>query len=395
MERDLLKGAARLSEVSFSAIRVVMDKVRALREAGRDVVPLVAGEPDFNTPEAIKEATVQALRQNHTHYGSNRGEPALRRKIAALLERESGVSYDPETEILVTCGGAEAINHALLGTIDPGDEVILFSPAFVSYENLVRLCGGIVVDIPLRRENGFQIDLAEAEAHITERTKMIVINNPCNPTGVVYSRAVLSGLAALACKYNLLVFTDEIYSRLTYGVPFLSMASFPGMRERTILLGGFSKTYAMTGWRLGYLAADKRLTTQLLKLHQYSTTSEPTFLQIGLANAVDSPETCREVEEMIAEFSARRALLLAGLDGIPPLRYVRPDGAFYVFLDVSGTGLTGEEFAARLLEEQLVGTVPGIGLGRACGDFIRLSYATSRENIAEGLKRIGEFVRSL
>jgi aspartate/methionine/tyrosine aminotransferase len=394
-KRDIFAGAERMDSTSSSLIRVMLDKVRAMKDAGKTVIPLVAGEPDFNTPEPIKKATISALEANFTHYGSNRGMPELREKISKILERDMEVHYDPATEILVTCGGAEAINNALLSTISPGDEVIIFSPAFVSYENLVHLAGGTVVSLPLKEENGFQIDLSETEAHITNRTRMIILNNPCNPTGVAYHREILEGLAKLACKYDLLVFSDEIYDRLTYDEPFCSMASFPGMRERALIMCGFSKTYAMTGWRLGYLAVDKRHMDYILKFHQYSTTCCPTFLQIGLANSVDLPETETAVKEMQNKFKERRKLIMEQLDKIPQIHYVRPSGAFYVFIDVSDTGLSGQEFSERLLEEKLVGTVPGIGLGKECGDFVRLSYATSNENILEATNRMADFVKSL
>ncbi|MFA9380467.1 MAG: pyridoxal phosphate-dependent aminotransferase, partial [Acetanaerobacterium sp.] len=352
-DHDIYSGAQRLEQMYFSPIRVVLDKARAMREQGLEIIPFIAGEPDFNTPEDIKAATITAIQNNLTRYGSNRGQPRLREKIAARLLEETGVRYDPADEVLVTTSGAEAINNALLALLDEGDEVILFTPAFVNYENLVYLCGARVIEIPLKKENGFQIDPAQVKRHITARTKLIVINNPCNPTGVVYSKKVLEQLAALAVTHNLLVFSDEIYSTLVYeGAQFHSMASFPGMRERTITMNGFSKTFAMTGWRLGYLAADSRLLLHILKVHQYCTTCSPTFVQEGLADAMDSAGTRRDVAAMKTEFAARRELIIRFLDRIPGLSYVKPDGAFYVFVDVSATGLSGDAFAARLLMEK-------------------------------------------
>jgi aspartate/methionine/tyrosine aminotransferase len=391
---DIYSGAQRLKNVYISPIRTMLDKAKAMEDQGLPVVRLLAGEPDFPTPEDIKEGTVRAIRNNLTHYGSNRGQPRLRRAIARLLEKD-GIHCDPETEILVTSSGAEAINNALLSFIDPGDEVILFTPAFVNYENLILLCGGTAEDIPLKIENGFQIDLKEVAARITEKTKMIVLNNPCNPTGAVYPRETLAGLAHLAIRHNLLVFTDEIYSRLTYGTDFCAMASLPGMKERTITMNGFSKTYAMTGWRLGYLASDKRLVSHMVRAHQYATTCSPTFIQEGLADGIDTEDTNRAVEKMVAEFALRRELIMAGLDRIPKLRYAPPQGAFYVFVDVSKTGLNGDDFARRLLDEKYVATVPGAPLGKGCENFIRLSFATSQENIREGIKRLAEFVEGL
>ena len=390
---DLYTGAKRLDAMYISPIRTVLDKAKAMEDQGLEVVRLLAGEPDFHTPEDIKEATVQALRQNQTRYGSNRGDIKLRKAIAQILLEDGQTAYDPETEIIVTSSGAEAINNALLSFINPGDEVILFTPAFVNYENLVYMAGGNPVQIPLLMENGFQIDPDELEQRITDRTKMIVLNNPCNPTGAVYQKPLLTKLAQLAQKFNLLIFSDEIYSRLTYNGSFTSMASLPGMKERTITMNGFSKTFAMTGWRLGYLAADKRLVSLMMKIHQYSTTCSPTFIQAGLANAIFTPGTKQAVDDMIAEFSRRREFIVQGLKAIPCLRFPPPDGAFYVFVNVAETGLDGDTFAKRLLEEHLVATVPGGALGKGCGDFVRLSFAASQKSIALGLDRIQAFVR--
>ena len=392
---DIFSGAKRLEQMFTSPIRTVLDKAKTMEDQGLNMVRLLAGEPDFQTPEDIKEATVRAIRANFTHYGSNRGQPQLRKAIARILAEDSHVTYDPEEEIIVTSSGAEAINNALLSFIDPGDEVILFTPAFVSYENMVYMCGGKAVDIPLKLESGFQIDLNEVEESITGKTKMIVINNPCNPTGAVYSHTVLTGLASLAQKHNLLVFSDEIYNRLTYNGSFCSMASIGGMKERTIVMNGFSKTYAMTGWRMGYLAADKRLISSIMKIHQYSTTCSPTFIQEGLADALFTPGTMEAVDGMIREFALRRDAITKGLEKIPGLRFSKPDGAFYVFVNVKDTGLEGDTFASRLLNEKLVATVPGGALGKGCGDFVRLSFAASMENIALGLDRIRGFVAEL
>lgn len=389
-------GSRRVQRMEASPIRAVLDRAAALSAEGKQVIPFSAGEPNFNTPEPIKQETIRAIEQNYSHYSSNRGIAGLRTMLSRKILSETGVSYDPEHEIFITSGGAEAINNAILAFIEDGDEVIIFTPAFVTYKNLVNYTGGKFVDIPLKPENGFQIDPDEVEKQITDRTKMIILNNPNNPTGTVYHRSVLEQLAALAVKHNLLVLSDEMYSRIIYDdASFVSMASLPGMKDRTILINGFSKTYAMTGWRLGYIATDRRLGVPILKMHQYCTTCSPTFIQQGLINALEQPETEMAVANMLQEFAKRRSAILQGLSQIPKLSYIRPDGAFYVMVDVSATALTGLEFCQRLLEEAFVATVPGIGLGKACGNFIRLSYATSDENIAEGLKRIRAFVSTL
>lgn len=388
--------ASRLSQLRPSPIRSMMNRVSALTQAGKPVIPLVAGEPDCDTPEPIKRATIRALEANFTHYGPNRGVLELREAIARQLARETGVHYDPESEIILTAGVAEGIHDALAALVEPGDECLVFTPAFVSYQNLIRMLGGRVVELPLSRENGFQVDLQAVKARITPRTKLMVINTPANPTGALMEQPALAGLAQLAQQHNLYVLSDEIYRRLTYGdARFHSMASLPGMRSRTVVLDGFSKTYAMTGWRLGFMAAPRPLADGLLSVHQYATTCAPTFLQVGLARALEDAETERQVQAMLARFAQRRSLMISGLSAVPEIEFCPPTGAFYLFADVSRTGLSGDEFCRRLLDEQLVGTVPGSAFGSQCGQYVRLSFATSEQHIEEGIERIAAFVRGL
>ncbi len=390
---DILQGADRLKTVSFSPIRVIMEKAREMGEKGVDVISFSAGEPNFDTPAPIKAATIRALERNLTHYSSNRGVLKLREEIAKKAKLETGNDYDPETEILVTNSGAEAINHAVMANVNEDDEVIVFTPAFINYESLVKMCGATLIDIPLKPEDGFQINIDTVKARITEKTKMIIMNNPCNPTGVVYSYYVLEELARLAVEHNFLIFTDEIYNCLTYdGIPFHSVASFPGMKERTIVMNGFSKTYAMTGWRVGYLLADSRLINHMVKVHQYSTTSGNTFIQTALAETMNAPETMAEVHAMVDAFARRRVLMTGLLDGISKLSYVVPHGAFYIMVNVSGTGMDGAAFADKLLKEKFVAVVPAVGLGKECGDWVRISFATSDEKIKEGMRRIKEMI---
>lgn len=386
---DITQGSKGIQRVEASPIRAILDRAAVLRSQGNKVIPLSAGEPNFNTPSPIKEAVKKAIDENYSHYGSNRGLPELRQILAEQNARETGVAYDPETEVFITSSGAEAINNAILAFVDAGDEVIIFTPAFVSYKNLVKFCGGVFVDLPLKKEDGFQIDPAALEAAVTEKTKMIILNNPNNPTGAVYTKESLAAVAKIAVEHNLLVVSDEMYSKLTYeDAAFTSICEFPGMKERSLIISGFSKTYAMTGWRLGWILTDRKLGVPLLRMHQYSTTCSPTFIQKGLADAMLLPETQAEVSAMVDAFARRRKLILEGLDELTALSYVKPYGAFYVMVDVSKTGLTGQEFALRLLEEQFVATVPAIGLGDACKDFIRISYAASEEDITEGLRRM-------
>lgn len=393
---DLAVGAKRLEKVEASPIRTILDRAAVLRGEGKPVIPFSAGEPDFNTPTDIKEATIRAITNNQTKYTSNRGYPALRKVLQDYIQRETGQEYDPETEILVTSSAAEALNNTIMTFVDEGDEVIVLTPAFISYKCLVNMCGAKYIDIPMDPEKGFQVDIEAVKAAVSDKTKMLILNNPSNPTGAVFSREVLEEICKLAVERNFLVLSDEIYSRLVYdGAQFHSVASFPGMRDRAVIISGFSKTFAMTGWRVGYIATDAKLAARILRTHQYSTTCSPTFIQVALAESMDTPRTRKQVEEMIQAFANRRKLIMKLLDEIPQLTYVKPYGAFYIMVDVSGLGMTSTEFAQKLLEEKYVATVPAVGLDDKTGKFVRFSYATSEENIQEGLRRIKEMVEEL
>lgn len=393
---DLAVGAKRLEKVEASPIRTILDRAAVLRGEGKPVIPFSAGEPDFNTPTDIKEATIRAITNNQTKYTSNRGYPALRKVLQDYIQRETGQEYDPETEILVTSSAAEALNNTIMTFVDEGDEVIVLTPAFISYKCLVNMCGAKYIDIPMDPEKGFQVDIEAVKAAVSDKTKMLILNNPSNPTGAVFSREVLEEICKLAVERNFLVLSDEIYSRLVYdGAQFHSVASFPGMRDRAVIISGFSKTFAMTGWRVGYIATDAKLAARILRTHQYSTTCSPTFIQVALAESMDTPRTRKQVEEMIQAFANRRKLIMKLLDEIPQLSYVKPYGAFYIMVDVSGLGMTSTEFAQKLLEEKYVATVLAVGLDDKTGKFVRFSYATSEENIQEGLRRIKEMVEEL
>lgn len=394
---NIFEGAERLKKVQPSPIRAILEKAMKMKAQGLPVVALSAGEPDFNTPTDIKEETAKALLvENQTHYASNRGDPGLRKVLGKYILRETGVEYDPEREILVTGSGAEALNNTIMALVSEGDEVIIPTPAFVSYKTLTEMCSGKFIDMPLKPENDFEIDLDELKSLISDKTKMLIINNPCNPTGAVYGYDTLKELCRLACEHNFIILSDEIYSRMTYdGRKFFSIASFPGMKERSVIVNGFSKAFAMTGWRLGYIAADERIISLALRIHQYSTTCTSTFSQIGAARGMMTVRTDEEVDGMVEAFARRRRLLMECLDKIDKLSYIKPYGAFYMMVNVSKTGLTGQEFARRLLEEKYVATVPAIGLGASCGDYIRISYATSDENIVTAMDRMKEFTASL
>lgn len=393
MRNMVSQGAQRLEP---SLIRTVLDRAAALRGEGHKVIPFSAGEPNFNTPSPIKAAAQKAIEENYTHYTSNRGLPGLRTIIAKMMERTAGVSYDPETEIIVTSSGAEALNNSIHAFVGEGDEVIIPTPAFVSYKNLVKFTGATVVEVPLSPKECFRLDAKAIEAKITPRTKMIILNNPNNPSGAVYTREDLEAVARLAVEHDLLILSDEMYSRLVYdGAEFVSVTSLPGMRERAIVVSGFSKSYAMTGWRLGYLIADKALIATMLKVHQYSTTCSPTFIQKGLVDSLEDPQTEKEVQDMLAAFAQRRKAILSGLEKIPSLTPITPRGAFYVTVDVSATGMNGMDFATKLLEEKYVATVPAAAFDGDTANLIRISYAASDEDIQEGLKRLEDFVRGL
>lgn len=393
MRNMVSQGAQRLEP---SLIRTVLDRAAALRGEGHKVIPFSAGEPNFDTPSPIKAAAQKAIAENYTHYTSNRGLPGLRTIIAKMMEQTTGVSYDPETEIIVTSSGAEALNNAIHAFVGQGDEVIIPTPAFVSYKNLVKFTGATVVEVPLSPKECFRLDAKAIEDKITDKTKMIILNNPNNPSGAVYTREDLEAVARLAVEHDLLILSDEMYSRLVYdGAEFTSVTSLPGMKERAIVVSGFSKSYAMTGWRLGYLIADKALIATMLKVHQYSTTCSPTFIQKGLVDSLEDPQTEKEVQDMLAAFAQRRKAILAGLEQIPGLTPITPKGAFYVTVDVSATGMNGMDFATKLLEEKFVATVPAAAFDGDTANLIRISYAASDEDIQEGLKRLDAFVREL
>lgn len=287
----------------------------------------------------------------------------------------------------MTCGCSEAINNTCQAFIDEGDEVIIFTPAFVSYQNTVLLCKGIPVEIPLKPSNGFQIDLDEVKNKITDKTKMIIINNPNNPTGAVYSKETLEKLCQIARENHIYILADEIYNQLDYENQYVSIASFEDMKDYTIIVNGFSKAYAMTGWRMGYIASSQENIEPILKVHQYTTTSQMTFAQIGMAKAIDQEDVKEEVQHMVDTFHERRTFIMEQLDQCENLSYIKPHGAFYIMVDVSKTGFNGQEFADKLLDYG-VAVVPASGFGKDFIDFVRISFASSKENIEEAFVRI-------
>ena len=381
---------------------VLSDRVTGLRPSGirkffdiaatmKDVISLGIGEPDFTTPAPILEAGIQSLRAGDTHYTSNAGILELRQAIATNLENLYGVRYDPVDEIIVTIGVSEALYLATTALLNPGDEVVIPTPCFVAYQAEVALAGGVPIEVPCCIENNFDIDPQEIAAAITPRTRAILLGFPNNPTGAVASRETLLEVALLAEKHDLIIIADEIYDRLVYGIPHICFPSLPGMLERTVLMGGFSKDYAMTGWRIGYVAGPAEIIRGLLRVHQFTVMSAPTTAQIAALAALEKGEP--DVQVMMAEYNRRRQLIVSGLNKIG-LTTFEPHGAFYAFPKISLSGLDADMFAERLLYEENVAVVPGTAFGKGGEGFVRCCYATAYEKIEEALRRMEHFMRN-
>lgn len=376
------------TETAFEAAA----RARALEATGRSVIHLEIGEPDFDTPTNIRDAAVRALAAGRTHYPPFPGVPALRAAIATDATARKGFPVDPE-RVFVTVGGKGVMYYAILALVDAGDEVIVPDPGYPIYESVTRFVRGVPVSIPIRQENDFRLDPDELASLVTPRTKLIVINSPANPTGGVLTRADLERVAALAVERDLVVLADEIYSRILYESEHVSIASLPGMVERTIVLDGFSKTYAMTGWRLGYAIVPSWLTSGFGRLIINSVSGATTFAQDGAVEALTGPQDT--VDAMVAEFRARRDLIVDGLNAIPGVTCLRPSGAFYVFPDITATGLNGRDLADKLLNEVGVSVLSGTAFGEVGVNHIRLSYANSQENLREALTRMRTVIEPL
>lgn len=378
----------KVNNISPSGIRKFFDLLSSLE----GVISLGVGEPDFVTPWHIREAATRSLEKGYTMYTSNYGMLELRQELAKYLEHHYGVSYQPEREILVTVGVSEGLDLAVRAILNPGDEVIIPDPWYVSYPPCVILAGGTPVFVPVNKQNNFALKAEDVEPLINKQTKAILIGYPSNPTGAVTSREELVKIAKLAQKYNLLVISDEIYARLVYGVEHTCFASLPGVKEQTILLGGFSKAFAMTGWRIGYIAANEQLIEAMLKIHQYTMLCVPTMSQMAAIEALRSAED--DVAKMVKEYDRRRRFIVKKLNEIG-LPCFEPKGAFYAFPSIEATGMSSEEFAERLLMEERVAVVPGSAFGQCGEGFVRCCYATSLTNIEEALKRMERFVKKV
>ncbi len=375
----------RVNRISPSGIRRFFDLLASME----GVISLGVGEPDFSTPWHISEAAIYSIEKGYTMYTSNLGMPELRHELSRYLKDNYSLEYDPGSELLITVGVSEALDLSMRAILDPGDEVIMPDPCYVSYSPCVTLAGGRPIMVPTNQENNFEISATDIEARVTNRTKAILIGYPANPTGAVMSRDKLTQIAEVARRRKLLVVSDEIYAKLVYGVEHTCFATLPEMKESTILLGGFSKAYAMTGWRIGYAAANEEIIAAMTKIHQYTIMCAPTMGQVAAIEALKSGED--SVAEMIEDYNRRRLTMVKGLNDIG-LSCFEPKGAFYAFPSVKGTGMTSEEFAERLLVEEKVAVVPGSAFGQCGEGHIRCCYATSLADIEEALSRMKRFV---
>lgn len=357
-----------------------------------DVVSLTVGQPDFVTPWHIREAAIDSLEQGKTYYTSNSGTLELREEISRYLDRRFGIGYDPKDEILVTVGGSEAIDLAVRACVEEGDEVIVPVPSFVCYGPIVTMAGGTPVFLETKEEDRFKITPEQLRAAITPRTKMLILPYPNNPTGAIMTGQELESLAEVLRGTDILVLSDEIYAELTYGRRHVSIASLPGMRERTVVASGFSKAYAMTGWRLGYTAAPREITYQMFKIHQYAIMCAPTTSQYAALEAMRNGDG--DISEMTEEYDRRRKLIVSGLRRIG-MPCFEPEGAFYVYPNLASFGMTSEDFCARLLKETHVAIVPGTAFGECGEGFARISYAYSVKHIKTALERIEQFTAKL
>ena len=376
----------KVQEIPLSGIRKFFDLIAAKD----DVISLGVGEPDFVTPWHIREAATYSIERGQTHYTSNFGLLELRREIALHLHNRYGVNYDPENELLVTVGVSEALDLAMRALLNPGDQVIGQEPSYVSYFPNVHLAGGTFVPVPTSMENGFHIDPQAIVERTTDATRALILASPNNPTGSVLPRSDLISIAEIAKDNDLVVISDEIYDRLTYDTEHTCFASLPGMQERTLLMGGFSKSYAMTGWRIGYVAGPAEIIEGMMKIHQYTVMSAPTAGQYAAIEALKNGEP--DIIEMHDEYKRRRHLIVDKLKSIG-LSCAEPEGAFYAFPSVEQTGLTSIEFAGKLLEEESVAVVPGSAFGESGEGHVRCCYAVSIHEIEEALDRMGRFVK--
>ena len=375
----------RVNRISPSGIRKFFDLLASMD----GVISLGIGEPDFTTPWHVREAAIYSLEKGYTMYTSNSGMPELRQELSRYLKGNYNLAYNPDSELLITVGSSEALDLSMRAILNPGDEVIMPDPCYVAYEACVIMAGGEPVKVPTSQKSNFEVRAADIEAGITDKTKAILIGYPANPTGAVMSRDRLLEIAEVAQRHGLLVISDEIYAKLVYGVEHTCFASLPGMKENTILVSGFSKANAMTGWRLGYAAAARDIIAAMTKIHQYTMMCAPTMAQVAAIEALRTGEP--SVMEMVEDYNRRRKVIVKGLNDIG-LPCFEPRGAFYAFPSIASTGMTSEEFSEKLLIEEKVAVVPGSAFGNCGEGYVRCCYATSLADIEEALSRMKRFV---
>ena len=387
-----IRFAERMSRLGTEGAFVVLARAKELEATGRDIVHLEIGEPDFPTPDNITEAAIGALHAGYTHYTPAGGITEVRETVAGFVGSRLGVEVGPQEVVLVP-GSKNVVHFTFLSCLEPGDEVIVPDPGYPAYASLAAFVGAVPVPVRLREESGFRLDLEELESLITPRTRMLVVNTPQNPTGGVLTQEDVDFITRLCIERDLIVIADEIYSQIVYGFKHVSLLSQPGMRERTVLLDGMSKAYAMCGWRLGYGVAPLELARRMEALMINTSSCAAAFTQMAAMEALESPESERAVERMVSEFQRRRDLVVDGLNAIPGVRCGRPQGAFYAFPNITGTGFDEHELASRLLEEAGVAVLPGTAFGEAGRGFIRLAYTQSEADLKTGLERMAGFLR--
>lgn len=384
-----MDSIAERARVKPSVILSVVDRVKELRSAGEDVISLSGGEPDFVTPDHIRQYAKQALDEGYTHYPEVAGLSELREAIAKKLQRDNNIYANPKNEILVTVGGKEAIFVLMMTTVNPGDEVIVTDPGWVSYVPCIELAGGKVVTLQTSESDNFCVLPSKLEKVLSSKTKMLILNSPHNPTGSVQSRSDLDGIAELAKRKKFFVLSDELYERIVFdGVKHYSIASFDGMKEYAITVNGFSKAMAMTGWRLGYMAAPSEITKRATAIHGHMVTGPSTYSQRAAALALNDPRTEKSINEMTSEYQRRRDVVTHELNKMKGISCSKPKGTFYAFPNISGLGMTGQAFTKELLERAKVAVIPGDAFGDHSGEFVRLSFATAMDKLKIALQRI-------
>ncbi|WMJ77737.1 MULTISPECIES: pyridoxal phosphate-dependent aminotransferase [unclassified Sedimentibacter] len=387
-----IKAANRTEELQPSIIREVLNRVQKLKKQGKNIIDFSIGRPNFDTPEHIKEAAKKALDEGKVHYTATPGSMEFREAVCSRLYEDFKIEAQPE-QVIETIGATEAIVAALQGILNPGDEVLVPTPSYVYYDGWIHLTGAKSVHVPLTISDNFSLSADKLEEYITEKTKCIILNTPNNPTGIIIDSENIKKIADIAIKYNLIVISDDIYNGITYdNISYDPIANLPNMLERTIIIGSFSKTYAMDGWRVGYLVVPKTLISGILKIHQHTISCPNTFVEAGSIAALTGSQNC--VKEMVKEFERRRNLIMKNLDEMN-IEYVKPKGAFYIFPSIKKYGLSSSEAAMYLLEKAGVAVVPGSAFGDTGEGYIRISFATSYEDIELGMKKIKEALDGL